>query len=172
RYAGLLPDVLISLGPGEFAALASRVLAPRTEPVLELSHLHVPRVSVKEQAILLTGRLRRSRTATFRSLSADSPDTLTTVSRFLALLELYVAGAVAFEQLTPLGELTIRWTGSDDGDIEVGDEYDASADSEETGIPDAAEPPPALDPDSDGPVQPPTGDANREADTRDQEGIT
>ena len=61
--------------------------------------------------------------------AADAPDTITKVARFLALLELFREGAVAFEQLTPLGELTIRWTGSDEGEIEVDDEYDDHADA-------------------------------------------
>ena len=30
----------------------------------------------------------------------------------------------SFEQLAPLGDLTIRWTGSDVGDVDVRDEYD------------------------------------------------
>jgi segregation and condensation protein A len=63
-------------------------------------------------------------TATFRALCADSPDTLTTVARFLALLELFGEGAVAFEQVTALGELNVRWTGSEEGEIEVTDEFD------------------------------------------------
>ena len=46
------------------------------------------------------------------------------VARFLALLELYREGAVAFEQVDPLGELYIRWTGSDEGEVEVPDEFD------------------------------------------------
>ena len=50
---------------------------------------------------------------TFRALTGDAPDRVTTVARFLALLELFREGAVAFEQLTPLGELTIRWTGTE-----------------------------------------------------------
>ena len=37
---------------------------------------------------------------TFRALCGDSPDTLTTVARFLSLLELFREGAVAFEQVT------------------------------------------------------------------------
>ena len=73
---------------------------------------------------MIVERLRRTRTMTFRALVADSPDTLTTVARFLALLELFREGAVAFDQVTPLGELSVRWTGSDEGEIEVGDEYD------------------------------------------------
>jgi segregation and condensation protein A len=49
------------------------------------------------------------------------------VARFLALLELYRERVVAFEQLTPLGELTVRWTGSDVVPAELSlDEYDQS----------------------------------------------
>ena len=32
--------------------------------------------------------------------------------------------AVAFEQLSPLGELTIRWTGTDAGELDISDEFD------------------------------------------------
>jgi segregation and condensation protein A len=52
---------------------------------------------------------------------------LTTVARFLALLELFRDGAVAFEQLTPLGELTVRWTGADDAEWAISDEFDEAA---------------------------------------------
>jgi segregation and condensation protein A len=38
---------------------------------------------------------------------------MTTVARFLALLELFRENAVAFDQVSPLGELTVRWTGGD-----------------------------------------------------------
>jgi len=37
---------------------------------------------------------------------------------------LYREQAVAFEQLTPLGDLTVRWIGQDDTDIHVTDEFD------------------------------------------------
>jgi segregation and condensation protein A len=135
RFASLLPDVLITLGPDEFALLAARALAPREQPVMALDHLHAPHVSVREEANTIVDRLRRVRSASFRSLTADSPDTLTTVARFLALLELFREGAVAFEQVTPLGELSVRWTGPDDGEIEVVDEYDESRSPTEAGEP-------------------------------------
>jgi segregation and condensation protein A len=124
RFAAALPEVLIHLGPDEFAALAAKALEPRPEPVLGLAHLHASRVSVREQAAAMVERLRHTSTMSFRALVADSPDTLTTVARFLALLELFREGALAFDQVTPLGELNIRWTGSDDGNFEVADEYD------------------------------------------------
>jgi segregation and condensation protein A len=127
RYAGLLPEVLIGLGLEEFAALAAKALAPK--PVLELSlaHIHAPTVSVKEQAVLVVDRLRRHKTMTFRALAGDSPDMLTTVARFLSLLELFREGAVSFDQVSPLGELTVRWTGADEGEIDIQDEFDGVA---------------------------------------------
>ena len=124
RFATLLPEVLIGIGLDQFAQLAAKALEPK--PVLELSlqHIHAAQVSVREQAALVVDRLRRSGTMTFRALCGDSPDRLTTVARFLALLELFREGAVGFDQVTPLGELTVRWTGAEDGDIEIDDEFD------------------------------------------------
>ena len=123
-FAGLLPEVLLGLGPGEFAALAGRALTPRPVPVVSVEHIHAALVSVREQAALLVDRLRRVRTTTFRSLTADCPDTLHVVARFLALLELFRESAVALDQVTALGELHVRWTGSDEGDFRVDDEFD------------------------------------------------
>ena len=31
---------------------------------------------------------------------------------------------LTFDQATPLGDLHLRWTGTDDGDIDVGEEFD------------------------------------------------
>jgi segregation and condensation protein A len=69
-------------------------------------------------------RLRRQREMTFRAMVADADSTLVIVGRFLALLELFREGVVSFEQARALGELTVRWTGSDAGEIEVDDEFD------------------------------------------------
>ena len=126
RFATLLPEVLIGIGLEQFAQLAARAMEPK--PVLEVSlhHIHAARVSVREQAQLIADRLRRSGTMTFRALCGDSPDRLTTVARFLSLLELFREGAVSFDQVTPLGELTVRWTGAEDGDIEITDEFDGA----------------------------------------------
>jgi segregation and condensation protein A len=126
RFATLLPDVLIGLGLEEFAALAARALEPKPVQELSLAHIHAPTVSVREQATLVVERLRRQGTMTFRALSGDSPDTVTTVARFLALLELFREGVVSFDQVTPLGELTVRWTGGDAEDVEVSDEFDGT----------------------------------------------
>ncbi len=127
RFAALLPEVIVSITPDDLAALAARALEPKPEPVLSLAHLHAPTVSVREQAHLVVDRLRRDRTTTFRALTADA-DLMTTVARFLALLELFKEGVVGFDQATPLGDLHLRWTGTDEGDIDVGDEFDGGPD--------------------------------------------
>jgi segregation and condensation protein A len=124
RYAQALPEVVVGLGPAELAALAARALEPKPAPVVGVAHLHNTRVSVREEAVVLVERLRRSGTATFRALSSDCPSTLHVVARFLALLELYRERVVSFEQVTPLGELTVRWTGDDDSDVSVSEEFD------------------------------------------------
>ena len=126
RFATLLPEVLIGLGLEEFAALGAKAMAPKPVFELSLAHIHAPTVSVREQAAVVVDRLRRQGTMTFRALSGDSPDTLTTVARFLALLELFREGAVSFDQVTPLGELTVRWTGADDTEVEITDEFDGA----------------------------------------------
>ena len=126
RFAGLLPDVVMGLGAEEFAALAARVLAPKPVPTVAVEHIHAPPVSVREQAAVVVERLRRDGTSTFRALTADCEGTLVVVARFLALLELFREGVVGFDQVTPLGELTVRWTGSGDGRVEVDDEFDAA----------------------------------------------
>ena len=113
RFANLLPEVLIGIGLQQFAQLAAKAMEPKPgPPELTLHHIHAPTVSVREQAVIVVDRLRRSGTLTFRALCGDSPDTMTTVARFLSLLELFREGAVAFDQVTALGELTVRWTGA------------------------------------------------------------
>jgi len=152
RYAGLLPEVLIGIGLDAFAALAAKALAPRPELEVSLHHIHAPAVSVREQAALVVDRLRRAGTMTFRALCGDSPDLLTTVARFLALLELFRENTVAFEQVTPLGELTVRWAGGDETDVEAEleriDEFDGTPEPsvEPVETTDAVPPEPSVEP--------------------------
>ena len=122
--ASLLPEVLLGVGPQRLADIAARALAPKPVPTIATDHIHAPQVSVREQAAVLVDRLRRVRTATFRALVGDAEDTVMVVARFLALLELFRESAVAFDQVTPLGELTVRWTGAEEGELDVHDEFD------------------------------------------------
>lgn len=125
HLAAMLPELVWQIGPGELAVLAAKVLAPAPPPPgVDLSHLHAPAVSVREQAAVLADRLRHGGAMSFRALTADAGSTLVVVARFLALLELFREGAVGFDQVTPLGELTVRWTGNDEGDVAVTTDFD------------------------------------------------
>jgi segregation and condensation protein A len=130
RFAELVPEVFLDLTPEQFAALAARALAPKAPEVVSVSHLHAPPVSVAEQLLVVRNHLVRSGTASFRALTSDCGHTLEVVARFLALLELYRQQRVVFEQLTPLGELHVRWTGGaaaadqDGGSDAAADELD------------------------------------------------
>ncbi len=125
-FASLLPEVLL-LGPEAFAAVAARALAPRAEAVVGLGHLHVPKVSVREQGIIIGQRIRRLGLTTFRQLIQDADSRLIVVARFLALLELYRDGDVTFDQVAPLGDLHIRWSGTEEIRAEF-DEFEGATD--------------------------------------------
>ncbi len=126
QLAALLPEVLIGVGVERFSMIAARALTPKTPPIFSISHLHSPAVSVREQAQHVVAHLRRVGTATFRALVADAEHTMVVVARFLALLELYKEGVLHFDQVTPLGDLQIRWIGSAEGVIAVNDEFDSN----------------------------------------------
>ena len=124
HLAQLLPEVLIGVGAQRFAAIANRVLTPKTSPIFSIDHLHQPTVSVAEQASKIVEQLRRTGRMTFRGLTADAENTLVVIARFLALLELYKEGVIRFEQMISLGELQITWVGSAQGEVSVSDEFD------------------------------------------------
>jgi segregation and condensation protein A len=139
RFATLLPELVMGVTPEQLAAVAARALTPRLPPTVGLDHLHAPTVSVREQALLVIDRLRRDRSCSFRDLVRDADDTVVIVARFLALLELFKEGALAFDQPEPLGPLTVRWTGTEEGDVGVGAEFDEPADDDVDPSPQTAE---------------------------------
>ena len=122
--ASLLPEVLIGVGAERFAAIAERVLTPKTPPVVAVEHLHSALVSVAEESRSVVEALRKSRTLSFRNLIQGTDSTLVVVARFLALLDLYRQGALRFEQVIALGELQVTWVGSDEGEVLATNEFD------------------------------------------------
>ena len=136
RFAALLPELVMGVTPEQLAMIAARAMTPRVAPTVGLDHLHAPAVSVREQAALVVRMLRRERTCSFRTLVADADSTLVIVARFLALLELFREAAITFDQEEALGELTVCWTGQDEGELDVGDEFDEADDPDRSQAPD------------------------------------
>jgi segregation and condensation protein A len=126
KYRKQTPELVWTLSADDFAALAMLALTPREIPMVGLDHLHAPLVSIREQAALVVTLLRSGETMTFRQLIVGAAIKGVVIARFLAVLELYRHSAVAFEQLEPLGELSIRWTAehwSEDSLANLGADY-------------------------------------------------
>ncbi|MCX7521357.1 ScpA family protein [Microbacterium sp. STN6] len=127
KYRRRTPELVWTLTLEDFAALAALALTPREIPVVGLDHLHAPLVSIREQAATVVALLRSGEPHTFRQLIAGTDMKGQVVARFIAVLELYRHAAVSFEQIEPLGELTIRWTAeqwSQENLANLGADYD------------------------------------------------
>jgi segregation and condensation protein A len=133
RFASVLPELVWTLSPEQFGALAEQALSrtPAEPEAVGLGHLHAPPVSVREQSGILAARLRVAGRLTFRELVHDAGTTLVVVARFLALLDMFRDRAVTFRQDAPLGELVVLWDPqAPDSLAEVGAEWDEDADEE------------------------------------------
>ena len=127
KYRRAVPELVWTLTTADFAALAMLAFAPKEIPHVGLDHLHAPLVSIREQAAIVVTLLRDAGTLNFRELVAGTDQPGVVVARFLAVLELYRHAALSFEQLEPLGELTLRWTAerwSEENLATLGADYD------------------------------------------------
>jgi len=127
RFRRTTPDLVWTVTPDDLAAIAVLAFAPREVPTVGVEHLHAPLVSIREQAAHVVALLRGGGPLTFRELVAGAAGKGVVVARFLAVLELYRGAAIAFEQLEPLGELTLRWTAetwSDESLASLGSAYE------------------------------------------------
>src|ERR1700751_2900705 len=72
RFAQLLPEVLLGLGPAEFARLPPLPLTPKPLPKGDPGHIHSPVISIREQAAFIATLLRDLGGASFRRLTANA----------------------------------------------------------------------------------------------------
>ncbi|MFE4725336.1 segregation and condensation protein A [Microbacterium sp. NPDC056736] len=127
KYRQAVPELVWSLSAEDFAALAMLAMTPKEIPRVGLDHLHAPLVSIREQAAIVVTLLRDADSLSFRELIAGVSQPGVVVARFLSVLELYRHAALSFEQLEPLGELTLRWSAqrwSDENLATLGADYD------------------------------------------------
>jgi segregation and condensation protein A len=127
KYRNAVPELVWSLSVDDFASLALFAMTPKEIPRIGLDHLHAPLVSIREQAAIVVTLLQNAGTLSFRELIAGVDQPGVVVARFLSVLELYRHAALSFEQLEPLGELTLRWSAprwSDENLATLGADYD------------------------------------------------
>ncbi|MGC1207664.1 MAG: ScpA family protein, partial [Ornithinimicrobium sp.] len=109
QFAKLLPELVMDVTGEQLAQAAARALTPIPKPVVGLSHLHTPSVSVSEQSSLVLDRVRQHGHATFAEVIADAGSRAVVVARFLALLELFRDGSLSFEQEEAMAPLILRY---------------------------------------------------------------
>ncbi|WEG07661.1 ScpA family protein [Microbacterium horticulturae] len=127
KYRNAAPELVWTLSPDDFAALALLAFAPKEIPTVGLDHLHAPLVSIREQAAVVVTMLRSAGSLTFRDLVTGVTQRGVVIARFLSVLELYRHAALSFEQLEPLGDLTLTWTAerwSEENLAALGADYD------------------------------------------------
>lgn len=126
KFVAAAPELEWTMSVQDFQMLALLAMAPREIPLVNLDHLHAPLVSIREQAAHVIAMLRGHGPVSFRSLIAGVAERGVIVARFLAVLELYRESAITFQQLEPLGELTLQWSAKDFNDehlANLGDEW-------------------------------------------------
>ncbi|WP_396668516.1 segregation and condensation protein A [Microbacterium sp. R86528] len=127
KYRKAVPDLVWTLSAEDFGALAMLAMTPQEIPHVGLDHLHAPLVSIREQAAIVVTLLKAAGTLNFRELVVGVTQPGIVVARFISVLELYRHAALSFEQLEPLGELTLRWSAqrwSDENLATLGADYD------------------------------------------------
>jgi len=128
RFRTKQPELVWTVSLEDFARLAEETMTPREIPMVGLTHLHAPRVSIREQAAEVVALLRAATTLTFSELISSVRDRAVLVARFLSILELYRLGAVSFEQSESLGPLQITWRAEEFDDNQLaalGADYDS-----------------------------------------------
>ncbi|HWC14003.1 MAG TPA: ScpA family protein [Actinomycetota bacterium] len=129
RFVDMAPDLLARIAPDHLAAAAARVFAPK--PVIEwdTSHVSPIRASVADAIAELAETLKARERVSFGALCGRGTERIEVVVRFLALLELFKAGAVELDQADRFGDITALWTGEVDADevLQEADEYSVAA---------------------------------------------
>jgi segregation and condensation protein A len=129
-FMDLVPDLLHNLTPERLSSVAAASLAPAPVPELDISHLEPIRASVRDAIGDIANVLSTNGTASFRWL-CSGVERIGVVVRFLALLELFKAGAVEVNQAECFGDIVVYWTGETtlgDALLEV-DEYGLEVDA-------------------------------------------
>ncbi|MDQ3956802.1 MAG: segregation/condensation protein A [Actinomycetota bacterium] len=125
-FVGLVPKVVLKTSPERLGEMAAALLAPRPEPEVDVSHVAPIRASVRDAILHVAEALKgRVDPLGFRDLCADADERIEVVVRFLALLELFKAGAVDLVQVERFGDIRAMWTGEAEAEdvLDEAEEY-------------------------------------------------
>ena len=131
EFRSLLPEVVLSIRPTRFAALAARALTPRPAPQVPTEHVHAPRVSVGEHMAVLQRAAAQAWGRDFpvsrRGLCRPPWTSWPASSRCSSST---VTAWSAFDQVAALGELRVRWAETSAGPPEMAERHRDLVDEE------------------------------------------
>ena len=110
QFVRLAPDLLAKVSPADLASAAALALAPKPQVVLDTSHVTPITASVKDAIGDISAALQIGGPVAFADLCAATRERIEVVVRFLALLELFKAGAIELSQDDRFGEIRALWT--------------------------------------------------------------
>ncbi|MGI8407770.1 MAG: segregation and condensation protein A [Actinomycetota bacterium] len=115
----------IRVSTGALLRAALRVFSQKTQVVLDTSHVHDVKASVRDAISEIAAALRVSGHADFEQLCGLGCSRIDIVVRFLGMLELYKAGCIELTQTERFGSIQATWTGDDlsDAALEDVEEY-------------------------------------------------
>ena len=132
RFVDLAPDLLARMKLVDLARAAGAVFTPKPVLQLDTSHVSPIKASVKDAITELAATLQQHQSLSFEALCGRQIVRIEVVVRFLALLELFKAGAIEIEQANRFGDIMASWTGSVDA-------AEVLADAEEYSVVEAGE---------------------------------
>jgi segregation and condensation protein A len=115
-FLSVAPDLLANTSVERVARAAGALLAPRPALVLDVTHVAPITASVADAILEVAARLKESSRVSFEELCGRSQERIEVVVRFLALLELFKAGAIDLQQADRFGAITASWTGATEVD--------------------------------------------------------
>lgn len=131
-FRALAPSSEIRVTTNGLLRAALRVFAPKPQVVLDTSHVHAIKASVRDAIEELASALRDRGSSDFETLCGRGRARIEVVVRFLGLLELYKAGFVDISQSDRFGSIQATWVGDDLSDEALADveEYALQGDTE------------------------------------------
>lgn len=125
RFMSIAPDLLAKTSLDDVLARAAGVFAPK--PIYELDTSHVAPITASVRGAIeeVAEVLSRRGSVSFEELCGRSLERIEIVVRFLALLELFKAGAIELTQADRFGTIEATWTGGADAAeaLELAEEY-------------------------------------------------
>src|SRR5919106_2834707 len=111
QFIALAPDPLARVAVEDLTRAAARILAPKPRLELDTSHVAPIRASVRDAIVEISGKMAPGRSTSFEEICGGIGERIEGVVRFLALLELYKAGAIELQQPDRWGDIVVQWTG-------------------------------------------------------------